>query len=309
MAADPAVPVKGCADTYTVDSLLYGVDGALSQYVLDDTEPVVVDTGAANTTGRTYAALDALGIEREAVRHVLVTHVHLDHAGGAGEFAREFPNATFYLHEQGYDYVTDPYRLAALKRSVDRAMGTEDAYGNPDLVPEDRAVVVSDGQRLDAGDHVFRFVDAPGHAPHHFAALDETTGGLFSIDAAGMYQAGEMRPTTPPPSFDLAANLDTVRRLRDMDPETNLYGHFGPGETGEAVAGLDRYESMLPEWVAFVDEHRDGRPSVSEILEVTGPEWRSPTVQRDVAGVLRYLEECDEREQSEGRDDGPGTTA
>jgi glyoxylase-like metal-dependent hydrolase (beta-lactamase superfamily II) len=293
MADSPAVPVEGLADTYTVDTLLYGFESALSQYVLASEEPVVVDTGAANTTERTYAALDELGIARDAVRHVLVTHVHLDHAGGAGEFAREFPNATFYLHPEGYDYVTDPDRLGALKRSVDRAMGTEDAYGDPDLVPEDRAVTVSDGDRLDIGDHRLRFVDAPGHAPHHFAAFDETTGGLFSIDAAGMHQDGAMRPTTPPPSFDLKANLDTVARLRGLDPETNLYGHFGPGEAGAAVEELDRYEEMLPEWVEFVDEHRGERPSVSEILEVTGPEWQSPTVQRDVAGVLKFLRERD----------------
>jgi glyoxylase-like metal-dependent hydrolase (beta-lactamase superfamily II) len=294
MTDTPAVPVEGLADTYTVDTLLYGFEGALSQYVLDSAEPVVVDTGAANTTAQTYAALDHLGIDRDEVRHVLVTHVHLDHAGGAGEFAREFPNATFYLHPEGYDYVTDADRLAALKRSVDRAMGTEDAYGDPDLVPEDRAVVVEDGERLDVGDHTLRFVDAPGHAPHHFAAFDETTGGLFSIDAAGMYQQGEMRPTTPPPSFDLEANLETVRRLRALEPARNLYGHYGPGAPDEAVAELDHYEAMLPEWVAFVDEHRAERPSVSEILAVTGAEWQSPTVQRDVAGVLNYLRERDD---------------
>jgi glyoxylase-like metal-dependent hydrolase (beta-lactamase superfamily II) len=294
MPASDAVPVEGLADTYTVDTRLYGFEGALSQFVLASEEPVVVDTGAANTTDRTYAALEELEIAREDVRHVLVTHVHLDHAGGAGEFAREFPNATFYLHPEGYDYVTDPDRLAALKRSVDRAMGTEDAYGDPELVPEDRVVTVADGERLDVGDHVLRFVDAPGHAPHHFAAFDGTTGGLFSIDAAGMYQDGAMRPTTPPPSFDLRANLDTVARLRELDPETNLYGHFGPGEPGEAVAELDRYEELLPEWVEFVDEHREERPSVSEILEVTGSEWQSPTVQRDVAGVLKFLREREE---------------
>jgi glyoxylase-like metal-dependent hydrolase (beta-lactamase superfamily II) len=288
-----AVPVEGLADTYTVDALLYGFEGALSQYVIASNEPVVVDTGTPETVERLYAALEQLGVAHAEVEHVLVTHVHLDHAGGAGDLAEAFPNATFYLHPEGYDYVTDADQLRRLKESVDRAMGTEDAYGDPDLVPEDRAVVVEDRERLDIGDHVLRFVDAPGHAPHHYAAFDETTGGLFSIDAAGMYQGGEMRPTTPPPSFDLEANVDTVRRLRDLNPETNLYGHFGPGELGEAVDELDQYESMLPEWVAFVDKHRDGHASVSEILEVTGPEWQSPTVQRDVAGVLHYLRQRD----------------
>lgn len=282
-------PVDGIADTYTVDTGLYGVEGALSLYVVDATEPTLVDTGAATTTGAVYDALDALDIDRTAVQHVLVTHVHLDHAGGAGELARELPNATFYLHPAGAAYLTDPERLERLKASVDRAMGTEDAYGVPEPVPEDRTVVVSDGESVDVGDHRFRLLDAPGHAPHHFAAFDETTEGLFSIDAAGMYLDGAMRPTTPPPSFDLEVNLRTIDRLSDLSPTRNLYGHFGPGGS-DPLSELARYADLLPEWVALVDERRREHDSVGDIVGTLGPEWQSPTVARDVAGVLAYLD-------------------
>ncbi|WP_254837776.1 MBL fold metallo-hydrolase [Natronomonas marina] len=281
-------------DVYAVDPELLGTPGALTLYVVDAAEPFLVDTGSANSPPHVYDALEEIGIDRAAVEHVLVTHVHLDHAGGAGHLAAELPNATFHLHERGLPYLTDPGELARLKRSVDRAMGVEDAYGDPELLDPERCRTVAGGERLDVGDRELELVDAPGHAPHHFAAFDPATEGLFSIDAAGMYVAGEMRPTTPPPGFDLETNLETVRRLRAFEPSVNFYGHVGPGGE-DAVGELDRYEAMLPEWVDLVAERRgEYGDDVSAIVDSLGSEWQSPTVQRDVAGVLHYLDRTTE---------------
>lgn len=273
-------------DVHTVDTHLMGVPGALSLYIIDSLRPAIVDTGAASTTERISEALDELDIAPEAVEHVLVTHVHLDHAGGAGALANECPNATFYVHEAGLSYLTDPDDLERLKRSVDRTMGVEDAYGVPERLDESRCRAVSGGEAIDLGDRDLELIDAPGHAPHHFAAFDTETEAMFSIDAAGMYFDGEMRPTTPPPGFDLEANLDTVDRLRAYDPERNFYGHFGPGGP-DAIRELDRYERMLPEWVEVVERlyERHG-DDVDAIVSALGPEWQSPTVRRDVAGVI-----------------------
>lgn len=277
-------------DVYAVDPELLGTPGALTLYVVDAPEPVVVDTGSANSPPAIYEALAEIGIDRADVRHVLVTHVHLDHAGGAGHLAAELPNATFHLHEAGLPYLTNAADLSRLKRSVDRAMGVADAYGDPKLVPETRCTVVTGGERVDVGDRDLELFDAPGHAPHHFAAYDPATEGLFSIDAAGMHLAGEMRPTTPPPGFDLETNLETIDRLRTYEPSVNFYGHVGPGGD-DAVGELDRYESMLPEWVDTVAERRDEYgEDVDAIVESLDARWQSPTVQRDVAGVLHYLD-------------------
>jgi glyoxylase-like metal-dependent hydrolase (beta-lactamase superfamily II) len=276
-------------DIYTVDPHLMGTPGALTLYIVDAPEPTVVDTGSANSPQRIYDALEKIGIARTDVANVLVTHVHLDHAGGAGYLAEEFPNADFYLHERGLPYVTDPERLQRLKRSVDRAMGTENAYGEPKLLDESRCRAVSGGERIDIGDRELEVIDAPGHAPHHFAAFDPKHGAMFSIDAAGMHLAGAMRPTTPPPGFDLEANLETVARLRAYEPEINLYGHVGPGGD-DAVGELDRYEAMLPEWVDLVRQKRaEHGEDVGAIVADLDDDWQSPTVQRDVAGVLHYL--------------------
>ena len=277
-------------DVYAVDPRLMGTPGALTLYVVDAPEPAIVDTGSANSPTHIYEALSELDIDREAVAHVLVSHVHLDHAGGAGHLAERLPNATFHVHEEGYPYLTDAEKLASLKRSVDRAMGIEDAYGQPELLDAERCRVVSGGESVDLGDRKLELVDAPGHAPHHYAAFDPATEGLFSVDAAGMHLAGEMRPTTPPPGFDLEANLETVERLRAFEPAINFYGHVGPGGD-DAVAELDRYERMLPEWVETVAERREVHgDDVAAIVGSLAGRWQSPTVERDVAGVMHYLD-------------------
>jgi glyoxylase-like metal-dependent hydrolase (beta-lactamase superfamily II) len=283
------IAVPGCPDTYAVDHLLHGEPTALSSYLVAGEAPVVIDCGAADTTDRIRAAMADLGIDPTAVEAILVTHVHLDHAGGAGDLARTCPNATIYVHERGEPYLTDAERLTRLKESTETAMGMPDAYGDPEVVPGDRCVSVSGGETLALDDRSIEFVDAPGHAPHHYAALDRTSGALFSLDAAGMYYDGRVLPTTPPPSFDLEANLETVERLRALDPVVNCYGHFGPGEHGAADDELARYAEVLPEYVDRIDALRTDHDGVSGILGALGERWQTPTAYRDVAGVLRYL--------------------
>ncbi|WP_276258405.1 MBL fold metallo-hydrolase [Haloglomus litoreum] len=287
---DP-IPVPGCPETYAVDHLLHGQPTALSSYLVAGEAPVVVDCGAADTTDRIRAAMADLGVDPAAVEAILVTHVHLDHAGGAGDLARACPDAEVYVHERGLPYLTDADRLARLKESTDEAMGMPDAYGDPEVVPASRCVSVTGGETLDLPDRTLEFVDAPGHAPHHYAAIDRASGALFSLDAAGMYYDGRVLPTTPPPSFDLAANLETVERLRGLDPTVNCYGHFGPGEHGAADAELAGYAEVLPEYVERIDALRADHDGAGEILGALGERWQTPTAYRDVAGVLRYLRE------------------
>jgi glyoxylase-like metal-dependent hydrolase (beta-lactamase superfamily II) len=278
------------ADIYTVDPQLMGEPGALSMYLIDAPKPVLVDTGTARSSDVVMDALETVGVDPSEVAVVLVTHVHLDHAGGAGHLAELLPNATFYIHDRGFSYLTEPDAFDRLKSSVDDAMGTENAYGEPKRLDPARCLSVSGGETVDIGDRSLELIDAPGHAPHHYAAFDPDNAALFSIDAGGMYLDGTLYPTTPPPSFDLEGSLNTIKRLRDLDPDRNLYGHFGPGGS-DAVEELDRYEALLPEWVETVAEKRETHgEDIGAIVDSLDASWHSPTVARDVAGVIDYLD-------------------
>ena len=281
--------VPGIDDVYHVDGWMFDQTGLLSVYVLDTPEPAVVDTGTADTTPElVLAALAELGIEPGDVTHLIPTHVHLDHAGGTGELARACPNATVHCHERGIDFLTDIDRLERLKRGVEAAIGFEAPYGDPELVPAERANPLADGDAIDLGDRELAVIDAPGHAPHQVCLFDDSTGTLFTADAAGMYFDDRIYPTTAPPNFDLEVAVETVRRLEALEPERNCYPHYGVAT--DALDRLEEYDAMLPEWVAVVERAAADHDDHLEIANELREEWESLGLESDVAGVLRYLE-------------------
>ncbi|WP_195892503.1 MBL fold metallo-hydrolase [Halopiger goleimassiliensis] len=290
--------VPGTEDGYRIDGRLFGQPGRVAVYVLDTPKPAVIDTGTADTTPDVVrAALEELDIARDEVAHLIPTHVHLDHAGGAGELARACPNATVHCHERGIDFLTDPELLEKLKRSVERALGMEAPYGDPDLVPAERARAIRDGDTIDLGDRTLEAIDAPGHAPHQACFFDGTTDTMFVADAAGMLLEGDLSPATQPPNFDLEDAVSTVRRLQTFDPETLCYPHFGVAT--DATARLETYEAMLPEWVETVAAAAETTDDPLEIANDLREEWGSMGLEGDVAGVLQYLEETGDTRRSD----------
>lgn len=289
--ADMAEPTPGTEEIYTVDAGLFGVPELMSPYVIDADRPAVVDPGPATGADRVLEALSAVGVAPDDVEFVIPTHVHLDHAGATGALADACENATVAVHERGIDYLTEPRQLERLVESARQALGEiADAYGDPDPVDPDRATPIADGDRIDLGDRRLRVIDAPGHAPHQACLLDGRDGALFAADAAGMWVFDELHPTTPPPDFDLPASLDTVDRLRDLDPERLLYGHYGA--RGDPDRALSVYADLLERFVADVravatDLEDPDTGAVAERLDG----WSGPSIEGDVAGVLRYLEE------------------
>lgn len=285
--------VDGYPDTYVVDNHLFGMPRALSTYIVDAERPVLLDAGTPSGADRILDGLQELDIAPEDVAFVFVSHVHLDHAAGTNRLLDACENATAAVHERGLPYLTDPDNLDRLLESVEEAMGFEAPYGDPDVVPTDRCRAVSGGEQFDLGDRTLEVHDAPGHAPHHYVTHDPESGLLFAADAIGAYQESVgVVPSTPPPSFDLKTNLETVDRLRELEPSRLLFSHFGPG--AGAMAELDDYEAVLPEWVATVERARDEvGADVDDILAELRPEWESPTIRRDVVGVCQYLDRRD----------------
>jgi len=276
-------------DTHALDARMMGIPGAMSPYVVDAAEPVVVDPGPAAGAEYVVEGLDEAGIDPEAVAYLLPTHVHLDHAGATGALAEHCPNATVVVHERGVDYLTDEAKRDRLYESARAAVGDEVAtgYGRPELVDPDRCRVVAGGESLDCGDRSLQLVHAPGHAPHQIAALDDRTGALFAGDAAGMHLFGELLPTTPAPDFDLELSLETVGRLRELDAETLCYGHFGARDDPDDA--LAAYTDLLPEWVDAVEAAAAQYDDRDELVAHLSSEWSSPTIERDVVGVLQTL--------------------
>ncbi len=214
----------------------------------------VVETGHVHAVPRILAALDQAGVAREAVSHVVVTHVHLDHAGGAGALMQALPNATLVAHPRGARHMIDPAKLWAGTVGVYGAEATQRLYGDPVAIPAARVVEAPDGFSVDLGGRPLRFLDAPGHAKHHFVVLDEVTRGFFTGDSFGLsYRHDDAGgrpfffPTTTPVQFDPAALHATIDRMVAARPERLYLTHYGcvEGRIADHAAtlhrGLDRF--------------------------------------------------------------------
>jgi len=181
----------------------------------------------------------------------VVSHIHLDHAGGAGFLLPEMPKAKVYVHERGLKHLVDPTRLVASARE---ALGSEEAdiFGTMRAIPADRLVAVKDQQRLELGKHALVFLDSPGHAPHELTILDEHTRCVYTGDAAGLYFPGDeiLMPIAPAPAFDLEKNLETLQRLLALQPRALLFSHYGPHTNPKAA--IEAMMIAYPEWSRVV---------------------------------------------------------
>lgn len=220
---------------YLVDTHYVRPGLAASHLVVDDGRAAFVDTGAAPAAPRLLAALDELGIDRAQVDYLFLTHVHLDHAGGAGQLMQALPNAKAVLHPRGAPHLIDPSKLVAGSIEVYGKALYEQLYGEILPIPADRVIVTEDRQRLRLGRRTFEFFDAPGHARHHHCPVDLDHREVYSGDNFGIcYRdfdtaAGPfMLPTTTPVQFDPDTLHATIDRLMSYAPARVFQTHFGP---------------------------------------------------------------------------------
>ncbi|MFB6219631.1 MAG: MBL fold metallo-hydrolase [Halobacteriaceae archaeon] len=298
MAIGDVRAVPDCTDLHYVDTGMYDTAGYGAVYAIDAERPALVESGIGADRERVFGLLDRVGIAREELAAVVLTHVHLDHAGGAGFLAAECPDADVYVHELGAPHLVDPGRLV---EGTKRAVGDQwEFYAEPRPLSAERIVELADGDAVDLGDRRLRARHAPGHAPHHLVFHDDRDDAVFTGDAAGIWIPAreDIHQTTPPRSFDLEACLADVETLREIAPEHLLFTHFGPGP--DDVEGvLAEYRETLREWVRAVEEVHAETDSEAETVEHfveaadTDAIWGETKARYETAvnvrGVLRYL--------------------
>ena len=242
-----------------IDTQMGGYDGITAAYLIRADRPALVETGAALSAGLVADHLEQLGVGPDDLATIVVTHIHLDHAGGVGDLARAFPSAEIVVHERGARHLVSPERLLdSARRVYGDIMDT--VFGELLPTPVERIRALGDTDEIDlGGGRRLTSTWSPGHASHHVGLLDSATGDLYVGDAAGIYvpEVDLVRPATPPPDFDLPVALASIQAFRALEPTRLLFSHFGP--VSDVGTTLDRSAEELELWVEMArDVRRQG---------------------------------------------------
>lgn len=298
-----------------IDTMLGGWDQVTAGYLVTGDAPVLVETGSQTSVPQLLRALDDLGVAPGDLAGIAVTHIHLDHAGGVGDVATAFPDATVYVHTRGARHLVDPTRLVDSAALVYGDL-LDSLYGRLTPTEAARVHVLDDGEDIRVSpNRTLTAVDSPGHAKHHLALHDSDSGILFAGDAVGVRlpDVGVLRPATPPPDFDLDAALRSLGRFAERRPAGIALAHFGlvpdPGEI------LAEAEGTLRQWAEVaLAAWREGRDIADALadrfgddLEGTDPAHREKLetlngIHSNAAGFRRWIET-----RGGGSPDGPDT--
>jgi glyoxylase-like metal-dependent hydrolase (beta-lactamase superfamily II) len=234
-----------------IDDMHLGRPLVVGTYLLLGDEPAVVDPGPASVLPSLEAGLAANGLTFGDLRAILLTHIHLDHAGATGSLVRACPHLRVYVHQRGAPHMIAPDKLI---RSATRIYGErmDELWGEFLPVPEQNITILGGGETIRLGRRMLRVFDAPGHASHHVLYLDDATGAAFVGDTTGLRMPGfrYVRPATPPPDIDLEAWRQTLDTLLGLQPTALCLTHFGPAFDAERHIA-EAWEHTL-DWAAAV---------------------------------------------------------
>jgi len=233
-----------------------------SHLVVSRGRAAFVDTGTNDSLPRLLAALEAKGLRPDRVDYVLLTHVHLDHAGGAGALMRALPNAVAVVHPRGARHMIDPAKLVEGAIAVYGEAEFRRTYGDIVPIPAGRVRTVEDGERIDFHGRALEFIHTPGHALHHYCIVDHAAQAIFSGDTFGVSyrefdtaRGAFIFPTTTPVQFDPDAAHASIERLMSYAPNAIFLTHYSRVQELERLAG-DMHE-CLDAFVCLAEDCED----------------------------------------------------
>jgi glyoxylase-like metal-dependent hydrolase (beta-lactamase superfamily II) len=254
---------------YAIDTRMAGISRVTAGYLIDAPRPTLIECGPARSVGNVIEALFSVGIGPGDLAYLVLSHIHLDHAGGAGDVATAFPSTTVIVSEIGARHLPNPERLNASSRRVYGDELMETVYGDCTPVESGRVRGVADGARLDLGaGRRLELLFTPGHAKHHIAAFDPDAGLLFVGDSVGVKLPGmaAIRPATPPPDFDLVLAQNTLDRYRKLNPSGLYLAHYGPIDVAPAEA-LDEASARLCAWAETTEAAMAEHSELDHVVE------------------------------------------
>lgn len=258
---------------HTIDTGFVRQQFDAAYLVVDGDRAAFIDCGTNYAVPRMMAALDAAGLTPQHVDWLILTHVHLDHAGGAGELIAQLPNAKLVVHPRGARHMIDPSQLWAGASAVYGEAVMDETYGRLRPIPAERVVEAPDGHIVHLGNRPLLCIDTPGHAKHHIAIYDEKANACFTGDTFGLsYRELDtdkgpfIIPTTSPVQFDPEALHDSIDRLLAMKPEAMYLTHYGRVEQVERLAAELhlQIDAMLE-----LARAADGKPDRHEVLKAS----------------------------------------
>ena len=300
--------VKG-SDIFTVDALYYEPQLASIHLVREGDEIAIVDTGTQFSVPQVQAALQEMGLDFTAVRLIILTHIHLDHAGGASALMALCANAQLLVHPRGARHMADPAKLIAGSQAVYGQAEFKKLYGEITPIEESRIVIPEDGGEVSMGSRSFQFIDTPGHASHHYCIVDQKTNSIFTGDTLGIaYQAlrdpdhAFIMPTTTPVQFNPDALHSSINRVMNLKPDWLYYTHYSALKpSAQNIAGL---HEQIDDFVMLTEKASEHGDKFEEVLSDTLKEYVVRRAQNELRTVdeatIRHWVQLDSRLNAQG---------
>ncbi len=288
---------------YLIDTMALGLREFVAAYLLVDEKIALIDTGYASSLNVILSDIRRIGLEPSGLDYIVVTHVHLDHAGAAGSLVKKATNVKVLAHPKSVKHLINPARLVS---SVEEVYGQIAAasFGKTEPIPPERISGVEDGVCIPLGNMRLRFVHTQGHAPHHLCVYEETNALLFTGDSvSGTYPDFPVFvPPSVPPSFDFLGSVNDLRRLMELEPRLLMTSHFGVRQASRSI--LEKEIFLLNWWRDLISFEKEKGGDVESITDTACealakrfgvnvkevPGYVRLNIKLAVKGMLEYLD-------------------